>query len=317
MSDWAAQLPARAPGRPAPYFLEVATYGPHAQMHAGLPRQPARSRRRSPTGRPTGDPTGGNCGTEGVRATHAARPQGVRRPARRQRPHLPAPRRDHAPAPAWNTNPVTLTRPRALTRYRDRARMVQSIDRMVGRLRAAAGPNTYFFLTSDNGFHLGQHQLNGGKGTPYDSDTHVPLVVVGPDVAPGPRRQFVSSIDLAPTFETLAGLRPPPYRSGTSLRRQPARRRAPEVAGTCSSSTPTPAPSPGRSTATRAPAATIEHRSRRTSRCAASAVCWRGSTSTTPGAGTDYAWELYRYDVPWEDRNVFAERPRQAAGLAT
>ncbi len=21
---------------------------------------------------------------------------------------------------------------------------------------------------------------------------------------------------------------------------------------------------------------------------------------------TDYAWELYRYDVPWEDRNVFA-----------
>ena len=22
--------------------------------------------------------------------------------------------------------------------------------------------------------------------------------------------------------------------------------------------------------------------------------------------GTDYAWELYRYDVPWEDRNVFA-----------
>jgi hypothetical protein len=23
--------------------------------------------------------------------------------------------------------------------------------------------------------------------------------------------------------------------------------------------------------------------------------------------GTDYAWELYRYDVPWEDRNVFAE----------
>jgi hypothetical protein len=23
--------------------------------------------------------------------------------------------------------------------------------------------------------------------------------------------------------------------------------------------------------------------------------------------GTDYAWELYRYDVPWEDQNVFAQ----------
>jgi len=23
--------------------------------------------------------------------------------------------------------------------------------------------------------------------------------------------------------------------------------------------------------------------------------------------GTDYAWELYRYDQPWEDTNVFAD----------
>ena len=89
------------------------------------------------------------------------------------------------PAPAWNTNPVTLRPEGALTAYRDRARMVQSIDRMLGRLRAEAGPNTYFFLTSDNGFHLGQLQLNGGKGTPYDFDTHVPLVVTGPGVRAG------------------------------------------------------------------------------------------------------------------------------------
>src|ERR1700754_4390876 len=90
---------------------------------------------------------------------------------------------------------------------------------MLGRSRAAAGPNTYFFLTSDNGFHLGQLQLNGGKGTPYDFDTRVPLVVDGPGVPPGTRRQFVSNIDLAPTFERLAGITPPSSVSGTSFAR--------------------------------------------------------------------------------------------------
>jgi hypothetical protein len=89
------------------------------------------------------------------------------------------------PAPAWNTNPATLHPAGALTAYRDRARMVQSIDRMLGRLRAEAGHNTYFFLTADNGFHLGELQLNGGKGTPYDFDTQVPLVVTGPGVQKG------------------------------------------------------------------------------------------------------------------------------------
>ena len=107
-----------------------------------------------------------------------------------------------------------LTNQQALTRYRDRARMVQSIDRMIGRLRDSVGPDTYLVLTADNGFHLGQHQLNGGKGSPYDSDTRVPLVVTGPGVVPGPRQQYVNNIDLAPTFEQLAGLEPAAFRSG-------------------------------------------------------------------------------------------------------
>ena len=72
-------------------------------------------------------------------------------------------------------------------------------------------------LTSDNGFHLGQLGLLRGKGTAYDTDTHVPLLVVGPGVVPGPREATVSNIDLAPTFEDLAGLESPAYRSGISL----------------------------------------------------------------------------------------------------
>ena len=58
--------------------------------------------------------------------------------------------------------------------------MAQSADRMLGRILDAVGDNTYVVLTSDNGFHLGQHGLDAGKGTPYDSDVRVPLLVVGP-----------------------------------------------------------------------------------------------------------------------------------------
>ena len=137
-----------------------------------------------------------------------------------------------SPAPAWNVNPVTLHAPQALREYRNRSRMVQAVDRMIGRIRAAVGPNTYVVLTTDNGYHLGQLQLNGGKGTPYDFDTRVPLVVDGPGVTPGPRRQFVSNIDLAPDLRAAGrahaaalGLRrlvpeepAPPTRPGRPLR---------------------------------------------------------------------------------------------------
>ena len=44
--------------------------------------------------------------------------------------------------------------------------------------------NTYVVLTSDNGFHLGQHRLPAGKETAYEEDIHVPFVVRGPKLAP-------------------------------------------------------------------------------------------------------------------------------------
>ena len=95
--------------------------------------------------------------------------------------------------------------------------MAQSADRLVSRILRSVGPDTYVVLTSDNGFHLGQNGMGRGKGTPYDTDVRVPLLVTGPGVVPGKRREVTSNIDLAPTFEELAGLPPVPYRSGVSL----------------------------------------------------------------------------------------------------
>jgi arylsulfatase A-like enzyme len=105
----------------------------------------------------------------------------------------------------------------AVEALRNRARMVQTVDRMLGRILRAVDANTYVVLTSDNGFHLGPGSLGRGKATPYTSDARVPLLVVGPRVPVGARDDVVTNIDLAPTFEDLAGIASPAFRSGASL----------------------------------------------------------------------------------------------------
>jgi arylsulfatase A-like enzyme len=303
MSDKAATFLRQHRDASKPYFLEVATYGPHAQMvpaYRDNPPFPSAFADRASKG----DPTGGNCGTKPCGRLSLRDLKGYDDPRADNAPTYLRRDGSTAPAPAWNTNPVTLSAKTALSQYRDRARMVQSIDRMIGRLRAQAGPNTYFVLTSDNGFHLGQLQLNGGKGTPYDFDTHVPLVVVGPGVSPGKRSQFVSSLDLAPTFETLAGLQPKSYRSGTSFADSLKSPRARGGRFVFMEHTYAKL-QPGEVDSDRASGGDIQQ--------VPSYVAVRGKRGLLAridlddsARGTNYAYELYRYDVPWEDRNVFA-----------
>jgi len=95
-----------------------------------------------------------------------------------------------------------------------RAATLKPIEQLVTELLAEMGPNTYLFFTSDNGYHL---EPQPGKSTPYDSDTRVPLVVVGPQVATGEDDHFALNIDLAPTIADLAGIEPPDPVDGASL----------------------------------------------------------------------------------------------------
>ncbi|WP_370615819.1 sulfatase-like hydrolase/transferase [Mumia qirimensis] len=102
-------------------------------------------------------------------------------------------------------------------RYRDRVRMAQSLDDLVGAVMRSVGPDTYIAFTSDNGYHMGHKRLPSGKSSPYDTDIRVPLIIAGPGVVRGPRYQVVQSIDLASTFEHIAGRTPSQARDGRSL----------------------------------------------------------------------------------------------------
>jgi len=107
--------------------------------------------------------------------------------------------------------------------FRHRVRAVQSIDRMLAKLEdrvrtLGLARNTYFVFSSDNGYHMGEHRLRPGKMTAFDTDIRVPLVIVGPGIRPGMRiGALASNVDLAPTFEALAGVTPPPSIDGRSL----------------------------------------------------------------------------------------------------
>ncbi|MDQ6607508.1 MAG: sulfatase [Actinomycetota bacterium] len=95
--------------------------------------------------------------------------------------------------------------------YRRRAQSVRAVDLMIGQIEAdlrskGIAENTYIVFSSDNGLHTGQYRLAPGKLTAFDTDIHVPLVVVGPGVPAGARtEQMTENIDLAPTFAALGG----------------------------------------------------------------------------------------------------------------
>ena len=171
-----------------PFMLEVATFAPHA------PYTPA------------------------PRYANAAQQLSYpKTPAYDRLPANPPPwLKGHPALTAGDQNQITAS-------FRKRVEDDFSVDDMIGQLEnelAAKGlaQNTYFVFSSDNGFHMGEYTLTSGKQTAFETDIRVPLIVTGPGVPAGRTvSQLTSSIDLAPTFETLAGLPVPADVDGHSL----------------------------------------------------------------------------------------------------
>jgi len=149
------------------------------------------------------------------------------------RPYVPAPRDEHAFAglraprtPAYDALPTDpppwLAHQPPLTNeqkshidwvFRRRVQSDLAVDRAIGLIedavrRAGDARDTDFFFSSDNGYHLGEHRLPPGKMTAFDNDVRVPLIAAGPGIAADRVcANVVENIDLAPTFEALAGVR--------------------------------------------------------------------------------------------------------------
>jgi N-acetylglucosamine-6-sulfatase len=116
--------------------------------------------------------------------------------------------------PAWLGERAPLSPSRIATidaSYRKRAQAVEAVDKLLADVEAQLAAahvanNTYIVFSSDNGYHLGQHRLDRGKQTAFDTDIRVPLIVAGPGV---PHNRVVTrvtqNVDLYPTFVDLAG----------------------------------------------------------------------------------------------------------------
>lgn len=100
---------------------------------------------------------------------------------------------------------------------------VSYIDAQVGRLldtfeRLGLQDNTIVVLWGDHGFALGEED-RWCKGTNFELDTRVPLLIRVPDMAaPGvPTGSLVEAVDIYPTIAALAGLTPPDDLDGHCL----------------------------------------------------------------------------------------------------
>jgi N-acetylglucosamine-6-sulfatase len=145
---------------PRPFFLQVAPYAPHGRVddrpaYAEESLFPA-AFRDQPDHRRRGSRESGDCGLVACRDLTVSDLPGFGDRRGDNRPRLA----DGRTARQWNADPLGLTRWQAQTDLRDRARMAQSIDRLVLRILRTVDTvdsdrGTYVILTSDNGFHLG------------------------------------------------------------------------------------------------------------------------------------------------------------------
>lgn len=107
--------------------------------------------------------------------------------------------------------------------YRSRLRSLQAVDDLVADVVAdldAAGvlDQTYIVVTSDQGYHLGEHRIPKGKLTPYEEASRTPLLIRGPNIPAGSVvSDLTAMIDLAPTTAAWAGVTPPAFVDGRSL----------------------------------------------------------------------------------------------------
>jgi N-acetylglucosamine-6-sulfatase len=188
LSGLAQNFVRRQERRDAPFFVYLSVHAPHA------PAKPARRHERL---------------YEGLRA-----------------PRTPSfDEADVSDKPGWvrDLELDSAVKKRIDELYSKRLKTMAAVGEMIGGLlrtleQTGKLDNTYVVLTSDNGYHMGQHRLGLGKQSAYEEDIRVPLMIRGPGLPAGVSRdEMVLNNDFAPTFADLAGLPPPASVDGRSF----------------------------------------------------------------------------------------------------
>jgi arylsulfatase A-like enzyme len=120
---------------------------------------------------------------------------------------------DRVSEPAWMAGELPKVEETVVRMRRATCETLRAVDEAVTAIfdalaRAGRLANTYVVVTSDNGYHLGEHRLFS-KGDLYEESIRVPLLVRGPGVRPASDARLTSNIDLAPTFLDWARVKPP------------------------------------------------------------------------------------------------------------
>jgi arylsulfatase A-like enzyme/Tfp pilus assembly protein PilF len=108
---------------------------------------------------------------------------------------------------------------------------VAYVDAQIARLLAAVDrPNTIIAVVGDHGEALGEHgELTHGLLL-YEPTLHVPMIIAAPSLAPRVIRTAVSTVDLAPTLASLAGVAFPSPLDGRDLAADLRKGREPQSA---------------------------------------------------------------------------------------
>lgn len=107
-------------------------------------------------------------------------------------------------------------------RFRRRMEALLAVDDGVAAIIATLEQtgqldDTLIVFTSDNGFQLGEHRIQGGKGYPYEC-SRVPLLLRGPGIPKDHSvSRLVANVDLTATILQLAGASPGLVQDGRSL----------------------------------------------------------------------------------------------------
>jgi arylsulfatase A-like enzyme len=85
-----------------------------------------------------------------------------------------------------------------------------ALDRLLAGLQARGIlDHTVVIITADHGEEFQEHGLLGHRKQLFDESIHVPLMIVGPGIAPERRADQVQGIDLFPTVAARLGVPPP------------------------------------------------------------------------------------------------------------